>query len=284
MPVEAPYGSWPSPVTADVVLSAAVGLSHVVAGEDDLWWDELRPAEAGRVQLVRHRPGGATSDVLPDGFSARSRANEYGGGAWWLHQDTVFVVNATDQRLWRLEPDLDPVPLTPEPARPAGDRHADGCLTADARWVICVRERHGEPGTEPANELVAVRAHPGRDASGHPLAPTEPIVVVTGPDFVSFPRVSPDGRHLCWTQWDHPDMPWDATELWVAEITSTDDGVAVSGARRVAGGRDERDGEGESIFQPSWSATGDLLFVSDRTGWSNLWRIAAASIPSACRT
>jgi dipeptidyl aminopeptidase/acylaminoacyl peptidase len=287
VPTEAPHGSWPSPITAEVVLSAAVSLAQVAAGEDDLWWDELRPAEAGRVQVVRHRPGGGAVDVLPEGFSARSRVHEYGGGAWWLHQDTLFVVNAADQRLWRIEPGGEPVPLTPEPARPMGDRHADGCLTADARWVICVRERHGEPGTEPgqqpapagepANELVAVRAHPGRDADGRPLEPSEPVVVVSGPDFVSFPRVSPDGRRLCWTQWDHPRMPWDGTELWVADLFDGDDGLAMRDARSVAGGTDE------SIFQPSWSRAGDLLFVSDASGWWNLRRIRDTDLGGGAR-
>jgi dipeptidyl aminopeptidase/acylaminoacyl peptidase len=277
----APYGTWPSPVTAEAVVARSVSLGEVRVGNGDLWWAELRPEEAGRVQVVRHRPDGETVDVLPDGFSARTRVHEYGGGAWWLHDRSLFFTNWADQRLYRLEPGAAPVALTPAPAVPCGDRYADGTLTGDARWVICVRERHLPSGAErvgttsdhdlePANELVAVPAHVCGD----------PVVLVHGPDFVSSPCVSPDGGRLAWLQWDHPNMPWDGTELWVGELTSTGgpDGpgvITLSGARRVAGGVDE------SLHQPGWLPDGSLLVTSDRSGRWNLVRVPADPLAAA---
>jgi dipeptidyl aminopeptidase/acylaminoacyl peptidase len=261
-----PHGTWPSPLTAERVVAASVSLGEVRVGDDDVWWAEGRPEEGGRVQLVRHRPGGGTVDVLPEGYAARSRVHEYGGGAWWMHDASVFFANWADQRLHRLDPGGRPVPLTPPPAVPAGDRYADGVLTADARWVVCVRERHHpDPGREPTNELVAVAAHPEGE-------PSEPVVLVAGADFYAFPRVSPDGARLCWTQWCHPDMPWDATELWVGRLRHTDGVIAVEEPRRVAGGPDE------SVFQPGWAPDGSLLWVSDRTDWWNPYRLTVAEL------
>jgi dipeptidyl aminopeptidase/acylaminoacyl peptidase len=262
------YGSWPSAITAELVVEAAVSLGEVVAGEDDIWWSELRPQDAGRVMVVRHTPGGRDVDVLPEGYSARTRVHEYGGGAWWLHDDTLFFANWPDQRLYRIEPDtepgsfLAPVPLTPEPAQPQGDRYADGVLSADGHWVICVRERHEAGATEARNEIVALEADP----SG---PPAEPLVLVSGPDFVAAPRVSPDGGRLCWIQWHHPDMPWDGTELVVADLEADADECRLSQPTVLAGSRDE------SVTQPEWHADGTLWFLSDRSNWWNLYRIDA---------
>ncbi len=259
---EMPYGSWPSPLTAELIVERASSVGEVVAGLDDAWWSEMRPSEGGRVAIVRHRPGGQLVDVLPEGFSARTGVHEYGGGAWWLHDDALFFVNGPDQRLYRLDAGAAPRPLTPEPPHPGSARFADGRVTADGRWVVCVRELHHDDGTEPSNELVAVPAHDGG----------EPVVIVTGPDFVSDPRPSPDGRKLCWLQWDHPNMPWDGTQLWVADLADDRDAISLTNPRRIAGGPDE------SIFQPSWMPGGDLLFVSDRSGWWNLYRVAAGEV------
>jgi dipeptidyl aminopeptidase/acylaminoacyl peptidase len=269
VPVELPHGSWPSPITADLVVAGSVGLSDVRAGGDDVWWAELRPDDGGRVVIVRHAPGGGTFDLLPPGFSARTRVHEYGGGAWWVHDETLFFANWSDQRVYRVEPDPDPdldpepgtagwpVPLTPPPSVPQADRYADGTLTADGRWVLCVRERHGVG--EATNEIVAFDA----------VAGGEPAVVVSGPDFVAAPRVSPDGRSICWLQWNHPDMPWGGTELWRATLSSGADGCSISAPRLVAGSRNE------SITQPEWHVDGRLWFVSDRSDWWNLYRAPA---------
>jgi hypothetical protein len=200
-----PYGSWPSLLSSDMVVAGAVSIGEVEVGDDDIWWSELRPSEGGRVAIVRHTPGGEAVDVLPEAFSARTRVHEYGGGAWWLHGDALVFANWDDQRLYKVAPDVEPgtflapVPLTPEPAEAQGARYADGTLTSDGRWVICVRELHGIPGrTEALNELVAIDLESGGI----------PQVLITGPDFVASPRVSPDGRSLAWLQWNHPDMPW----------------------------------------------------------------------------
>jgi dipeptidyl aminopeptidase/acylaminoacyl peptidase len=263
---EAPFGSWPSPITAALVVAGAVGLGECRVGDDDVWWAESRPEQAGRIAVVRHRPGGGSVETFGDEFSARTRVHEYGGGAWWLHDDTLFFANGADQRLYRVDPDTEPgrfrspVALTPEPTTPMADRYADGVLTVDGRWVLCVRERHD--GDDVRNELVAIEAQTGG----------EPLVVVSGPDFVAAPRVSPDGRRISWLQWNDPDMPWDGTELWIAELTSNHT-CEISGARRLAGSRDE------SITQPEWHPDGSLWFVSDRTDWWNLYRFGADSVP-----
>ena len=274
---ERPYGSWPSPITADLIVSQSVSIGEAAVGLVDVWWAEGRPEEGGRVQIVRHRPGGERVDVLPEGFAARTRVHEYGGGAWCLHQADLVFANWSDQRLWRLDAGADhPFPLTPEPAHEHGDRYADGRFTADARWVVCVRERHPAPDAdgehgEPTNEIVAVWARPRDDVR-------EPTVLTTGADFVAAPRVSPDGRFLAWFQWHHPDMPWDGTELHVAALHDDLEGertISLGPSVVVAGSRDE------AVTQPEWTEDGDLLFVSDRTDWWNLYRLDAAQIEAA---
>ena len=272
---ERPHGSWPSPITAGLVVADAASIGEAAVGLVDVWWAEGRPEEGGRVQLVRHRPGGDRTDVLPEGFAARTRVHEYGGGAWWLHEGDVVFANWSDQRLWRLDDGADdPFPLTPEPAHHHGARYADGRFTADGRWVVCVRERHPAPGEddggEPVNEVVAVWSRP-RDGLH------DPVVLVSGPDFVAAPRVSPDGRMLAWLQWQHPDMPWDGTELHVAELRSEAGGreISLGPSVRVAGGREE------SITQPDWTVEGDLVFVSDRSDWWNLYRVAGDAVADA---
>lgn len=264
----APFGSWVSPITAELLVARSVSIGEVAVGVDDVWWSEARPEEGGRVQLVRHRPGGRAVDVLPDGFSARTRVHEYGGGAWWLHGDDVVFANLADQRLHRLAGGTDhPVPLTPAPAVEHASRYADGRFTADGRWVVCVRERHVEGAAEPVNEIVAVAVHPAGE-------PDEPTVLVGGADFYAAPRVSPDGTKLAFLRWNHPDMPWDGTELCVAHIWDdrSIDAIVARDPVVLAGGRDE------SVTQPEWTSDGSLLFISDRTDWWNLYGFDAAVI------
>jgi dipeptidyl aminopeptidase/acylaminoacyl peptidase len=257
-----PYGSWPSPITSDLLVEHSVSIGEVAVGTSDVYWSELRPSEGGRVAIVRQRPNGTNVELLPADFSARTRVHEYGGGAWWLHDDTVFAVGWHDQRVYRIDLDVPPRPLTPEPPQPGALRYADGRVTPDGRWVVCVREDH-TGDAEARNEIVAFDAHEGG----------EPVVLVSGADFVSSPRPSPDALSLCWTQWNHPDMPWDRTELWVAELHDGPDGIALRNARCVAGGD-----AAESIVQPSWSVDGSLLFVSDRSNWWNLYRLSADGV------
>ncbi len=269
---ELAHGTWPSPISATTVVARSVSLGEVAVGNVDVWWAEGRPEEGGRIQIVRHQPGGEQVDVLPDGFAARTRVHEYGGGAWWLHGSDLVFANWSDQRLWRLDAGADaPFPLTPEPAVAQGDRYADGRLTADGRWCVCVRERHAADGGEPTNEIVAVWARPEGE-------PADPVVLLSGPDFVAAPRPSPDGRHLSWFQWNHPDMPWDGTELLVAELHDDPAGsqdISLGPAVVLAGGRDE------AVTHPEWAEDGSLLMLSDRTDWWNLYRFGPDQITSA---
>ena len=246
------YGSWTSPVSAAMVAGAGVRLGQVTWSGDDLYWLEGRPAEGGRSVLVR-RSGGEIADAIPPGYNARTLVHEYGGGAYCVWGSTGFFANFSDQRLYRVDlaAGSGPVAITPEPAVPLGDRYADGVVTPDARSLVCVRERHAE-GREAANHLVILPT----DGSA------EPRILAEGHDFYAFPRLSPDGGRLAWTCWDHPRMPWDGTELWVADLTAAGE---LANARRVAGGPDV------SVFQPSFSPAGTLHFVSDRTGWWNLY-------------
>jgi dipeptidyl aminopeptidase/acylaminoacyl peptidase len=261
------YGSWTTPITSELVVRAAAVLGAVAVEGDDVWWSELRPEEGGRTQIVHKRGDGPAVDLLPAGFNARTAVHEYGGGAWWVRGHTLWFANWEDQRLYRLTGRAMPVPVTPEPEAPRGDRWADGEVDASGRWMVVVREHHrlGASPAEVVNELVVV------DGSGE----LEPRALVSGPDFVSDPRLSPDGERLSWLQWNHPDMPWDGTQLMVAQVEWNAAGPQL-GTPTVVAGRPHRApggvGDGESVFQPRWHRDGSLWFVSDRTGWGNLYR------------
>jgi dipeptidyl aminopeptidase/acylaminoacyl peptidase len=239
-----------------MVAQAGVRLSAPWLEGGVVWWLEGRAAEAGRVVLVRLDPGEMPTDALSAPFNVRSAVHEYGGGAYCVHDGTAYFSNFDDQRLYRLEPGADPVPITPAvPDR--RDRYADGRITPDGSLWIGVRERHAESDSskDVVNELVAVPT----DGSA------EPRVIVEGRDFYSSPRISPDSTKLAFLAWNLPWMPWDGCELQVADFA--DDG-SVSNVEHVAG----EDGA-ESIWQPEWSPAGDLVFASDRSGWWNLERI-----------
>ncbi len=237
-----PYGAWSSPISTELLVAGAVGLHEVQADGEDLWWDEGRPAEGGRVQLVRRSPDGATTDVLPDDYAARTRVHEYGGGAWRVHDGTVYFSNWSDQRLHRLDPGGEPVPLTPE-----GCRYADMDIAPDGAWLVAVREDHRGAG-EAKNEIVRIDTTTG-----------EETVLVTGPDFVASPRVMEHGgMNLAWTQWNHPDMPWDAAEVWVAEIG---DDLGLQQIEQLGGG------SGVWASHPTWAPDGTLWLTSDHLPW-----------------
>ncbi|MGN6217023.1 MAG: prolyl oligopeptidase family serine peptidase [Solirubrobacterales bacterium] len=250
MPTEAPYGSWSSPIKAATVARAGRRLAMpAIAADGAVWWAEGRPAEGGRVVLMRRPSGGEPETVTPAGRNVRTRVHEYGGGAWRLvGADLVVFADFADQRLYRQQLGSEPVAITPEPPAPGALRYADMRPAPDGLTLVCVREVHGEG--EATNEIVSLPL----DGSA------EPEVLASGRDFYAFPRISPDGAWLAWTCWDHPNMPWDGTELWVAPLE--DPGQE----RLVAGGAEE------SVFQPEWGPEGRLHFASDRDGWWNLYR------------
>ena len=223
---------------------------------DDIYWLEGRPQEGGRYALVRWRPDRSTREVTPPEFNVRTRVHEYGGGAYTVRDGIVYCVNFADQRVYRIEVagSARPKPLTPAGAW----RYADFEVDAAHKRLICVREDHTQ-GREPVNAIVAIPIDSTDTAGGGDAV----AVLASGYDFYSTPRLSPDGRTLAWLSWRHPAMPWDGTELWVADVDSSG---ALVDARRVAGG------ERESIYQPGWSLDGTLYYVSDQDGWWKLYR------------
>jgi dipeptidyl aminopeptidase/acylaminoacyl peptidase len=257
-PILASYGSWKSPITADIVAGGEVGLEQLRIDGDDIYWIERRAQEGGRKVVVRRSSDSRVTDVMPAGFNARTRVHEYGGGDYAVLNGRIIFSNFTDQRLYLQEFGSEPKPLTRESAL----RYADGQFDPRRNLFFCVREDHSNPN-ETVNSLVHVDLR-GGDAGK---------IIVSGNDFYSSPRLSPDGARLAWLTWNHPNMPWDGTELWVGKLS--EDGV-VTEKEKIAGGVNE------SIFQPEWSPDGVLYFVSDRTGWWNLYRWQENQVEPLC--
>lgn len=260
----ASYGAWKSPITSDLIVAQAITLSEVRLDEGAIYWLEGRPQERGRSVVVRAGAGGEDDvDVTPEPFNARTRVHEYGGGAWIVDKGVLYFSNFADGRLYRLKAGgAEPQPLTPDPSGQSGGwRFADGIIDAGRNRWIGVREDH-TAGNEPVNAIVAV------DLAGRGGEPGN--ILVGGHDFFSSPRLSPDGRRLIWLAWDHPNMPWNGTTLYLAEL---DDAGAVSGEPEIIAG-----GPDESIFQPEWLPDGNaVFFVSDRSDWWNLYRFELAT-------
>jgi dipeptidyl aminopeptidase/acylaminoacyl peptidase len=257
-----PYGSWKSPITSDLIVTQSITLSEVRLDGGQVYWLEGRPQEQGRNVVVRGGEDTAPTDITPQPYNARTRVHEYGGGAWTVRDGTVYFSNFADGRLYRQAPGAAaPQPLTGEPPAPGkGWRFADGVIDDRRNRWIGVREDHTVDG-EPVNAIVAVDLDGGAAGPGRVLA--------RGHDFCSSPRLSPDGTRLVWLAWDHPNMPWNGTTLYLAEIGG--DG-ALGEAALIAGGA------AESIFQPEWSPDGaQVVFVSDRSGWWNLYSFDPAT-------
>jgi dipeptidyl aminopeptidase/acylaminoacyl peptidase len=247
----APYGSWSSPVTVDLLLKRTVHLRNQMVrwDGDDLYWSELRPDDAGRIVVCRRGADGATSDITPPGFNARTRVHEYGGGHFAVASGNVWFTNFADQRLYRQEQGGAPRPITAA----VDFRHADMVVDERRGCLYAVRENHTTGAKEPVNSIVSLDWSGQRDV----------VSIAEGNDFYSSPKLSPDGNRIAWTTWNHPNMPWDGSELWVGELDA--DGHVTS-SRKIAGG------ENESILQPEWSPSGQLYFISDRSDWWNLYR------------
>ncbi|MEG4168040.1 MULTISPECIES: S9 family peptidase [unclassified Microcoleus] len=243
-----PYGSWKSPISSDLIVSGTVGIGQIAIDGDDIYWVEGRPSEAGRSVLVRRTPDGKISDVTPPPFNVRTRVHEYGGASFAVAGGVVYFSHFADQRIYSQALDSQPQPLTPA----ANYRYADAIVDKQRNRLICVREDYAGEG-EPVNTIVSINLDNGEDIS----------ILTQGKDFYASPRLSPDGSQLSWICWNHPNMPWDGTELWVAEINA--DG-SLGEKYLVAGGVEE------SIFQPEWSPDGVLYFVSDKSNWWNFYR------------
>ena len=257
MPETLPYGSWRSPITSDLIVGETIGLAAVHVDGDEIYWIEGRPSEGGRNVLVRSGGQGDARDITPPPFNVRTRVHEYGGGAATVSKGLIYFSNFADQRLYRQVGGGAPEPVTPVP-EPGGSswRYADGRIDAQRGLWIGVREEHAADGAV-INTLVAVDPNAGNPGR----------VLAQGCDFYAAPRLSPDGNHLAWLSWNHPHMPWVSTELWLARVA--DDGSLAEPSCIAGGPR-------ESICQPEWGLDGALIFVSDRSGWWNLYRCDAS--------
>ncbi|MEG4840144.1 S9 family peptidase [Microcoleus sp. B9-D4] len=250
-----PYGSWKSPISSDLIVSGTVGLGQIAIDGDDIYWVEGRPSEAGRSVLVRRTPDGKISDVTPPPFNVRTRVHEYGGAAFAVADGVVYFSHFADQRIYSQTLDSQAEPLTPA----ANCRYADVIIDKQRNRLICVREDNAGEG-EPVNTIVSINLENGEDIQ----------ILTQGNDFYASPRLSPDGSLLSWICWNHPNMPWDGTELWVAEINA--DG-SLGEKYLVSGGVEE------SIFQPEWSPDGVLYFVSDKSNWWNFYKTVNPRLP-----
>jgi dipeptidyl aminopeptidase/acylaminoacyl peptidase len=256
-----PYGSWKSPITSNLIVAGTIGIGDVLLEGDHAYWIESRPSEKGRSVIVCRSPDGKIADVTPPEFNVRTRVHEYGGGAYMVVNGEVYFSNFADQRLYHQPQGEPPRPIT------TGESlcYADGVLDSRRKRIVAVREDQTGPGRESVNTIVTVPI----DGSG------SVETLVQGNDFYSSPRLSPDCTQLAWLTWNHPNMPWDGTELWVGELN--DEGSLVR-MDKIAGGASE------SIFQPEWAPDGVLHFVSDRSGWWNLYRLRQGVVEPMCET
>ena len=256
----ASFGTWVSPITPKTITNGVVELKEIVLDGNDIYWLEGRPDENGRFVIVKRGSDGFTKDITPKGFNVRNAVHEYGGGAYAVKNEVIFFSNWSDQRVYRQEIGSDPLPITPISRIQRGDRYSDLEISPDGRFIVCVRERHFQD-QETDNELVVI-------PTGTVFEPKEPKVIAQGYDFFSSPKISPFGDAIAWIAWNHPNMPWDDTELWSG--TWAVDG-SVEFSSKILGGSTE------SFLQPQWSPSGSLFFISDKSNWWNVysWRDGA---------
>ena len=245
----APYGTWRSPITSDLIVADSIRLDSPQFDGDDIYWLERRPQEDGRITAIQRTADGATRDRTPQAWNVRTRVHEYGGGQYLVAHSVLYFVNYKDQRLYQQRADAPPLAITPATEL----RYADFRMDAKRNLLFCVREDHRTPG-EAVNTVVRVKCA-GDEEGGK--------IIVSGNDFYSSPRLSPNGKQLVWLTWNHPNMPWDGCELWLGDLDEAGD---ITSTTLIAGGKEE------SICQPEWSPDGVLYFISDRTGWWNLYR------------
>ncbi|HZD22410.1 MAG TPA: prolyl oligopeptidase family serine peptidase [Acidimicrobiia bacterium] len=244
-----PYGTWPSPLSAAVVAKRAAapgrlgGIGNLQAAGNRLAWTDLRSTEGGRQALMIWEDG-EPREVTPPGWNTRTQVHEYGGAPFTLTEDLILASRWEDQRLYRVSPAEDPVAVTTDPIEPAGVRWADGRVSSDGNWLVAVRESHEEGVID--NEIVALDLSSGAEE-----------VLVTGRDFVSSPRLSPDGTRLAWLAWDHPNMPWDAAELWTARFVNG----SIEDPTHRLGGKDA------SVAAVTWLPDARIVCSEDSSGF-----------------
>jgi dipeptidyl aminopeptidase/acylaminoacyl peptidase len=255
----AAFGTWKSPITAQTIAAGSRTLSSPCVVGDQAFWLEGIAAQGGRVALVNAGPGGLSKAMTVAPFNVRSRVHEYGGGAYLVNADTVYFSNFADNLVYAQQSDAAPRALTSNSLL----RHADFNLDKQRNRLIAVQEGHSVPGREAINQLISLG-----------LGDSDAVTVLaTGYDFYAAPRLSPNGQQLAWLCWSHPHMPWNSSELWIAEVGA--DG-ALAHPRRVAGGPHE------SLCQPTWSPAGELYVASDRTAWWNLYRVEGDVLHAIC--
>ena len=237
------FGSWKSPITSDLIVSQTIGLGDVAIDKSSIYWLESRPMEKGRKVLVKLDDDGTTSDITPQPFSIKTRVHEYGGGAYLIKDDVVYFSEKNDDRIYRQVVGQQPQALTKESSR----RYADFILDSSRNRLICICEDHSIADREPINSIVAIDLNTGKITT-----------IAEGKDFYTSPRLSPDGQFLAFISWNHPDMPWDSSYLWLMNLRSGETELVAGGTK-------------ESVCEPKWSTEGKLYFSSDRSGWWNLY-------------
>ncbi|MBK90339.1 MAG: peptidase [Chloroflexi bacterium] len=241
------YGSWESTITPEKITEGGLRFSEIRSSGSDLYFLEGRPEESGRYVIVKQASDGKISDVIPKEFNSRNAVHEYGGGSYAVGQKNIYFTNWDDQRIYKVNGE-NVNPITKEPPFEKSIRYSDLTLSIDEEWLFCVRETHFEK-EEAKNELVAIST-----------TENSQIVLCTGRDFYSSPRINPTNKEICWLEWDHPNMPWDGTELFIANFDL--DGLSeikfIDGSKNI------------SIIQPEWSDSGELIYISDESGWWNL--------------
>ena len=247
---KAAFGSWESPITTDLMLGDSVGLGEISIFADDAYWIEMRPQEKGRYVVVKYSADGQQTDAIPPEYNARSRVHEYGGGSYLMTEKGLVFTNFSDQALYLVNSSNDCFKLTNNKSC----RYADMIYDKNNNRLICVREDHSNENIEAINTIVAVSLSESKNEK----------ILVEGADFYSNPRISHDGKQLCWISWQHPNMPWDNTSLTLADI---DTRGTLETPLHIAGG------DNEAICQPVWSPDDTLYFVSDRSNWWNLYRL-----------
>ncbi|MDH2901547.1 MAG: prolyl oligopeptidase family serine peptidase [archaeon] len=252
-----PYGSWKSPIDGRLLASTSCLETILHKSNNDVFWRELRPKDQGRYFIVRRSGSdGKISDIISSSFNARTTVHEYGGGAYTILRDYLVFSNFIDQQVYLQNisgNDQEAKPRQISPKEDKKSRYADYEPDPFRERVICIREDHNQKDQQAQNSLATISIKEGGEHVD---------TLAHGNDFYSSPRLSPDGRKLVWLTWNHPNMPWDGTELFLGELDS--DGK-ITNERRIAGGIDE------AISEPRWSPEGRLYFVSDRTGWSNIY-------------